>query len=490
MVDFNGIPTTLRVPFTYVEFDNSRALQGSSTQPYKTLLIGQKLTAGSEPELTVKTITSEAQAITLYGLGSSIHRSVAAYLANNSVTELQVIAIDDLAAGVNATGSLSVTGPATADGVINLYVGSQKIIVGVTSGDTAVEIAAAIVAKLPSSSSYPISAAVNGTNAYIADLTAKHKGEIGNVDVRVNYLDSESLPAGVGITITGMASGAGNPDMAEVIAAMPDEQFNIIINPWVDGTNLALLEVELADRWGPTRQIDGVAIAYKTDTLSNLQVLGNSRNSKHSCIVGPAKSAPNPDYEWAAAKAGQVALAASIDPARPFQTLPLVGILAPKASEQFTLTERNILLSDGIATDKVAGGGQVVTERLITTFQTNAASIPDASYLDANTPLTLSYLRYDFRAQMSSKFPRHKLMSDGVKIGSGQAVLTPLGGKAEAVRIFQGWLDAGLVEGIEQFKNDIVVERNKQDATRLDFLLPPDLANQLRVLGTQIQFLL
>ena len=490
MVSFNAIPTTLRVPFTYVEFDNSKAVQGASAQPFATLLMGQKLSTGSEPELTLKTVTNVEQAVSLYGRGSSIHRMVEYYLANNSVIELKVMAIDDLAAGVNATGKLTISGPATADGVINLYVAGQKVVVGVSSGDSADDVAAAIAAKLPATSDMPLSAVVNGTNADEVDMIAKHKGEIGNVDVRVNYLDSEELPAGVGVAITAMNGGTGNPDISEIISALPDEQFNTVINPWTDGTNLSALETEMADRWGPIRQNAGLCIAYKLGTLSNLQVLGNSRNSKHSCIVGPAKSAPNPAYEWAAAKAGAVSVAAATDPARPFQTLALAGIMSPKSSEQFTLTERNILLSDGIATDKAAAGGVVQIERLITTYQTNAAGSPDTSFLDANTVYTLDYLRYDFRTQMSSKFPRHKLRSDGQQAAAGQAILTPRGAKAEAIGIFQGWLDLALVEGIEQFQADLVVERNTQDPTRLDFLLTPDLANQLRVLGTQIQFLL
>ena len=61
-----------------------------------------------------------------------------------------------------------------------------------------------------------------------------------------------------------------------------------------------------------------------------------------------------------------------------------------------------------------------------------------------------------------------------------QDCATPVGMRIEQV----------LVEGIDQFKNDLVVERNAQDVNRLDFLLGPDLINQLRVIGAQIQFLL
>ena len=491
-ISFNGISTSLRVPFVFVEFDNSRAQQGPSVQPYTVLCLGQKLTAGTEPELTLKTVTSEAQASTLYGQGSIMHRMVKYYLANNLVTEMKCMSIDDAGAGSQATGKVTIpTGTATEDGTLQIYIGGQRVSVAVATGDDQDAVAAALVAQITAQGDLPVTAAVNGTNANEAVLTAKHKGELGNaVDVRANYFDSDEYPGGISTTITAMSGGATNPDIADIIAALPDDQFNIIINPWTDAANLGVLETELVDRFGPIRQSDGVAISYKLDTLSNLQSLGNSRNSPHSSISGPAKSAPNPSYEWAAAKAGQIAVAAQADPGRPFQTLALAGILAPAPTEQFTLSERNILLSDGIATDKVAAGGVVRIERAITTFQLNAAGAPDISYLDINTLLTLSFLRYDFRTQMLSRYPRHKLANDGTKAGAGQAILTPLGGKAEAVRIFQGWENLGLVEGLAQFKRDVIVERNSQDPNRLDFLLPPDLTNQLRVVGTQIQFLL
>ena len=47
-----------------------------------------------------------------------------------------------------------------------------------------------------------------------------------------------------------------------------------------------------------------------------------------------------------------------------------------------------------------------------------------------------------------------------------------------------------LVEGFDQFKNDLIVERNSDNPNRVDILLPPDLVNQLRIVGTKIQFLL
>lgn len=162
--------------------------------------------------------------------------------------------------------------------------------------------------------------------------------------------------------------------------------------------------------------------------------------------------------------------------------------MGPAEADLFTLTERNLDLYDGIATSKVAAGGVVQIERLITTYKTNAAGGVDTAYLDATSVLTLMYLRYSFRQRILARYPRHKLASDGTRFGAGQAVITPKIAKAEAIGWFREMEEKGLVEGFDQFKRDLVVERNASDVNRLDFLLPPDLINSLMVTAASIQF--
>ena len=488
-ISFNNIPSSLRVPFQYVEFDNTAAQQGPAIQKYTTLVFGQKLAGGTATPLTKYTITSEAQARTLFGAGSQLHGMLSTYLDNDKITELHAIAQDDDGSGVDATGKITIAaGTATADGVIALYVAGRKITASVASGDDQDAVATALAAAIQAESLSYVSAVVNGVNANEVDVTAKNAGENGNqIDLRLNYNDADSFPAGITASITAMSGGATNPDVDDVIGVLSETQYNVIANPYVDATNLTKLETELADRFGPLRQNDGVAFAAKIDTVANLTTLGNSRNSPHSLIMGAA--GPSAPWEYAAALSGTIAKAAQADPARPFQTLPLTSILEPTEAEQFTLAERNNLLFDGIATFRVVGG-QPVIERAITTYQLNGAGAADTSYLDVNTLYTLSYLRFSFRNRFATRYPRHKLADDGTRFGAGQPVITPLIGKAEAVALFAEWQELGLVEGLEQFKRDLIVERNSQDVNRLDFLLPTDLINQLRVVGAQIQFLL
>jgi phage tail sheath gpL-like len=324
-------------------------------------------------------------------------------------------------------------------------------------------------------------------------LKANNAGAVGNeFDLRLNYRsDSEALPAGITAAIVQPTSGATNPSLTTLISTMGDQQFHIIAHPYTDSTSLTSLETELTSRFGPIRQIEGVAITAKDDTLSACSTLGDSRNSPHSCIVRTNDS-PTPAAEFAAHVAGVAAYYGQIDPARPFQTLPLPYVLAPAETDRDTREERNLSLYDGISTTVTNAGDVVQIERLITTSQRNAAGSPDTAYLDVTTMLSLMYARDNFRTRMATKYPRHKLGGDSDRYPAGEAIMTPSLGKAEAVSWFKDMSESSPVvfdpSALEQFKDDLVVEINAGNPNRLDFLLPPDLIGQLINSAAQIQF--
>jgi len=487
-ISFISIPTNIRTPNVFVEFDNSRAQQGPSVMPHRLLMIGQKLAAGSEPALTLKQVTRVDQAKALYGRGSILAQMLEKSLQNNLITETFAIALDDDGAAVAAVGSFTLTGSPTEAGTLSLAIAGQRARVAVSSGQALSAIASAAVSAINAIADMPVSAAVGGSPEEI-ELTAKNAGLLGNdIDLRVNLFSDEELPAGLGVTVSAMSGGSANPDISSVIPLMGETQYTEIALPYTDAANLTVMETELESRFGPLRQNDGVAFSAARGTLGSLSTLGNSKNTQVLSIM--SVQGPSSPWEWVGAVSGAAALSLQQDPARPMQTIPLQGIIAEDADKRFIQSERNTLLFDGISTHIVDSGGNVLIERMITTFKENAFGSPDTSFLDVNTLATLSFLRFDFRARFSNKFPRHKLANDDVRPAPGQAIITPSIGKAEAIAIFRGWEDLGLVEGGDQFKRDLIVERNAQDPNRLDFLLPPDLINQLRVTGVQIQFLL
>lgn len=477
-------PATTRVPFSYVEFDNSNANR-AGVSPWRLLLLGQKITAGTAPADIPVRVTGLEQARTLFGTGSMLALMFETLFANNSQTEAWAVPQVDNGAGVSATATVTLAGTASAAGVLTLYIAGRKITVAVTNGMTAAALATAVVAAVTAQTNLPVTATAATA---VVTLTAKNKGECGNsLDVRANFF-GEDLPPGITVTCTAFASGAANPTITAALAAIGAERYQAIVMPYTDATNLTSLETELANRWGPQTQNDGHAFAASTANLAGLSTLGDSRNSPHLTIIGAGQS-PTPAWEWSSAVAGVVAIHGAADPARPFQTLPLKNVLPPAVQSRFTSAERNILLYDGISTYRVQSG-EVLLERLITTYQRNGSGAQDVSYLDVTTILTLSYLREDLRTRLLSKYPRHKLANDGTKAGAGQALVTPSTLRAEVISIFRDWEELGLVENSAQFKKDIVVERNITDPNRVDMLLPPDLVNSLMVTSVKIAFLL
>ena len=190
--------------------------------------------------------------------------------------------------------------------------------------------------------------------------------------------------------------------------------------------------------------IDGMAFMGLRSTLSTALTLGATLNSPYLCVL-PVNSAPTWTPAIAASLSARVALSATIDPARQFRTLELDYCLPPIQSQRFILSERDQLLHNGMATYVGASDGSFLIDRLATTYQKNAGGALDTAYLDATTPLTLSYLRYDFRTTLETKYPRHKLADDGTRFGAGQPVMTPSLGKAESIACFERWEEKGLV---------------------------------------------
>ena len=487
-ISFNNIPSNIRVPLFYAEVDNSRA--GYFQQQNRTLIVGQKLSGGSATANVPVFCSSQDQARDLGGVGSMLERMVGAYRANDPFGELWVLPLADNGSGVAATGTVALTGPATAAGTINLYIAGQRVQIAVASGDTATEIGDAIEAAVNADSNLPVTA--DNTTGTVT-LTAKHKGLVSNdIQISVNYrgaLGGELTPAGVGITITAMASGATNPVLDTAISNLGDETFDYIINPYTDTTSLDDWEAYFNDtvgNWSYAKQLYGGAFSARRDTVGNLQTFGAARNDQHHSTLG-FNASPTPCYEVAAMYGAQCAKSLSIDPARPLQTLPLLGMLPPPIQSRFSLTERNTLLFNGVATTYVEAG-VVRIERAVTSYRENVWGQADPSYLDVETLFTLAYVLRRLRYAITQKFPRHKLANDGTRFGDGQAIVTPKIIRAELLASYAELETLGLVENREAFEENLLVERDATDPNRVNVLYPPDLVNQLRIFAVLAQF--
>ena len=488
-VPFNNIPQQVLVPLFYAEVDNSAAVTAGYKQ--RSLLIGQRLASGAAAAGSVQLVTSVPQARSLFGQGSMLARMAEVYIRGDSFGELWCIPLDDAGAGVAATGTITISGTPSAAGTLTHYIAGQRVQIGVATTDTPTTIAAALVAAINANADLPVTAS---NSAGVVTCTARHKGGLGNdIMLQLNFGGAragEATPAGLTVTIGAMSGGITDPSVAPAIATMGDEEYDWVIHPYSDTTNLDLLKTEMGDqtgRWSWSRQIYGHAWSARRGTPSTHTAFGQNRNDQHMTVTGFEPQVPTPCWEWSAAHAVRNVVFLRIDAARPTQTGAMLGVLPAPAGSRFTQGERNILLSNGVATTKVEGG-EVRVERARTTYQKNAYGQQDTSYQDVETLYTLQTILRRLRAVITQKYGRHKLANDGTTFAPGSAVVTPGLLRGEIIAEYRQMEYEGLVENADLFAKYLIVERSATDPNRVDVLFPPDLVNQLRVVALLAQF--
>ncbi|MGP2515145.1 phage tail sheath subtilisin-like domain-containing protein [Yersinia sp. 2545 StPb PI] len=488
-IPFTNIPSNLRTPLFFAEFDNSQANTATTTQ--RTLIMGQMLDEGTLPADMPVLVSSVATVAGQCGAGSMLHGQMAAYLANDTAGEIYILPLSDATAMVAATGKITVTTQASATGVISLYIAGIRVQVAVVATDEVAAVATALTAAINTTASLPVTAAA--VDAVIT-LTAKNKGTHGNtLDLRLNYLGSaggETTPDSLVLTFTPMAGGAGAPELDDALANLQDRTFDFIINPYTDTASLNKIKEFLSDstgRWSYAEQLYGHSFAAQSGTYGQLAAAGELRNDQHASLLG-VNGSPTPSYIWSAAYVGAIAQSLRNDPGRPLQTLAISGVLAPPLASRFTLTERNNLLHSGISTVTAADDGTVQVENIITTYQKNKYGAEDDSYLQIETLFLLMFVTRFLRTQVTSKFARMKLAADGTRFAPGSAIITPNVIRAELIAQYQTLEFNGYVQDAKGFAKGLKVEKSASNPNRVDVLWTGVLINQLRIFAVLNQF--
>lgn len=479
-----GVPSSIIVPFVGVSFDNSRAVQGTATLPVQACIIGQKISAGTATAGVLYLVSSADDVRTLAGVGSHLHRMATKWFSVNNLTPCYIVALDDSGTGSAATISATLTGTATAAGELVAYVDGSRFGLSVAVGDTAAVAGAALAALINADTTLPVTAAF-ATGALT--LTAKNDGvTAGDVGVVWNYYPAERTPTGLVAGDWTTTPGTGEPDVTAALAAIGDNWFQILVSTYTDGTNLGIIEQFLETQAGAMVQHDGVYYAAKRDTYGNLVTFGtgSSRNCPYVVVIA-ATGSPESLANVAAAVAAATALSITDDPAVPLHRIGL-NLLPAQPSDRFTLAERNTLAKSGVATLTHDNGCQ--TEATVTMYLKNSAGAADTSYRYQNTVFVLMNLRYTFVQRILSRYARAKLAASAERLRSGQQVITPDIGRAEAISWFQELEAAGQVEGLKQFKNELVCRINPLNPNRLDWILPTDIVNQFIVGSADLQF--
>ncbi|HDL8234138.1 TPA: phage tail sheath subtilisin-like domain-containing protein [Yersinia enterocolitica] len=467
-IAFDSIPSSIRKPGQYFEFNLKLAVRTLPANAQKVLILGQMLDSGTQPPLKPMSVFSADEAALSFGYGSIAHLMVMTAIKTYAYLDLTVIGISDAGAGQAATGTLTITGPASAQGVVSLWVGDTRVDVAVSAADTAPVIAAALKAAVDNQPELPVNATVA---AGVLTLTAKNKGAAGN-DI---HLKAQTTASGTTAVVVAMTGGAIDPDIAPALAAVIAAGHNVIISPFSTQSALTALRTHLDFVSGPMEQRGAVAAAGWAGTLAAGTTLAESINSGR-ITLGWHKGSVRLPAELAAAYGA--CIASEEDPARPLNTLTL-ALDVTDIENRPGRTEQQNALYNGLAPFEVGAGDTVQIVRAITTYTRNATGVDDVSLLDLTTIRTLDYVRKACRERIALRFPREKL-----------STRTPPLVESELYDVLLKLEELEIVEEVEANKAALIVERDSQDSNRLNARIPTDVVNGLHVFAGRIDLYL
>jgi len=472
-ITFDSIPSSIRKPGKYIEFNTKLAVRTLPDNGQRCLLIGQRLASGTVAANVATQVFSDAEAEAYFGAGSMLHRMVRASIKAYAYMDITCVALDDATAGIAAVGKLDLTGPASGSGVVTLRVGTDFVQVAVTSGDTAAEVAAALAEQAAQQTDLPVTLAAPEGQAGALTITAKHKGAQGN-SIR---LAASSTAAGIAGTVTAMANGQIDPDITNLLALVADAGHTLLITPYNDQVSLVTLRTHLDYVSGPMEQRGACGVYALVGTLAQATTLAGAVNSGRltgAAIRGVYR------LPWEISAGYGAVIASEEDPAYPLDGLVITGLDVPAIGDRWIRTEQEVLLKNGVTPLEAAADGTSVTiVRAISTYTKDTQGVQDVSLLDLTTIRTLDYVRKAVRTRWALRFPRSKL-----------SARTPPAVRSETLDVLLKIEELEIIENVLANKDKLIVQFDGQDPNRLNVRIPVDVVNGLHVLAGVIDLYL
>jgi phage tail sheath gpL-like len=442
------------------KFDASNAIRNLRGMPRAVLLIGQ-----ASPPVVVNVnkrirISTESDALGTLGEGTMLMemwRGARANAALGLPIDVIILADDETAEAATGKVTLLVDG-AHASGELPLYIGGERIRVGVAVNDTDATLRTKLINAINAKAKLPLTAAAGVAAGEIA-LTCNWGGATGNqIDLRTIRFQDDFIPQGVTVTITPMAGGAVNPDITPVIVAMKGYRATEIAMPFTDSTNIGLLEQEMEKRWEFDNMQDGQVVTAFRGTEGEVTTWLTPRNSPVFHTICTTRDLTNP---WATAAMAAAAIEShcGVDPVVPFTGVALVGYQAANKLDDFEYeTQKNNLLNAGGSVLEVAEDGTANLLRMVTNYITHPTGAVDPSWRNLNWVKTLSYYRWFTVTEHQTKYRGFKCAEYLVDPIAGDKIMTAELGIDIQLNIYQQFIDAGLFQNMQYYKETIIAE--------------------------------
>ena len=478
------ISNTIRKPGSYSEF-----VKGTSgalpPRRFELLIIAQRLAAGVVAANIPTRIYSPEQAAVQFGAGSVMHRMAMAVLRQFPSCMLSGCGVDDNAAGVAATSTITFGGAGASEtGTSTLYLGTDRLTIRLDTGTTAAQAAAKLAAEITLYPHLPVTAAAVEA---VVTLTAKNKGTCGNLLGQHNAATGKTKPvvisetAGITAVATDFTGGATDPSLTTAFTAVAGYRYHLIALPFQTSDAATALSEHLTSVSNEVNQRGARGYMFLSGALADATTLA-AINDKRICI-GYVRGCRRPSFENAAAFA---AIQASVEsPWLAINDAELVGCDAPDVPSRFTGLEIDTLLWNGVTPFEVGAGERVRCVRAISTYVKNDADSPDDAWLDSFKIATADYVRDAIRMRHRNDFA-NAILRDSHVDGEPAGVVTPADVRSTNLDVCRRIEREGGLNTVSDYVDLFVSTRDPNVPGRVNSEIPIDIVDAAHILANTI----
>lgn len=478
-IPFDNIPTTIRKPGGYTEYNTTLALQSLPANAPKVALLAQKTGSGIGVADKPVPIFSEADLVLQGGTGSIAHIAGKAMLQANPNIDLDFVPLDD-GAGADSTGTITMSGvDSTTAGSVEFWIGNNRVQASIAVGDDPDAVASSINTAITNSeSNMPIQSSVSSN---VVTLIARNYGVLGN-----SIPVSHKFTAGLTDTTTVVVQPTGgsvDPSISDALTGIYPGKYNLICSTLNNDTALGLLSTHVNDVASPTEGRPAMGVYGYTGVQATVETQAGTTLNDGRMTVGfiPYDATTERGHSLSYEVGGSYCsmIAKETDPARPLNGLILSGIAPSALEKRLSRSQQESLLTNGVTPLEVVPGEEVGIVRAISTYTTNTGGFPDVSLLDITTIRTLDFTRFALEVRLSSVFPRSKLSQK-----------TPERVRTQVLDVLYDLEAVEILENVEANQDMVLVERNPNDPNRVDISIPADVVNGLMIIASKINLFL
>jgi phage tail sheath gpL-like len=427
--------------------------------------------AGSVAAEVPTQILSDGAASTAFGIGSLSHLMARAAIQTNPYIDLSVVSLND-AAGVAASGTITITETATGAGTLRMYIGDQYADATIASGDTPTEVATALANAVAAKGDMPVTA----TNAAgVVTFTAKNLGLAGN-ELGLGY----DLTTGIGTTaaVVAMASGATNPTLQDALDVVYATRYHLVVTPYNNQTDLTTLKTHIEGVSNAVEQRGAVGMYATTGSLSAATTLAGQTNSQRitaAYVRYTAGATQKQTPSWKLAAITAAGIAADPDVANPVKHMGMTYTALPSIGDRLSRTEQETALAGGVSPVEVGPGEAARLVRMPLTYTQDENS--QTVFVDVHKIFGMDYVRDAAISDLSAKAPK-KIIREGspTTIQILRNIVLDVAYRCQQL---------GILTGVSSYKDQFIVEEDLTNVGQMNILMPSPVVDGLYVVAVK-----